>query len=495
AAETNPFAVPGLPHAAPQAAGSVLVAAGLVGSVGSVAVRWRRAGLVERLQLQWVALAGFVVLTILLLDLPFYFRWPVLQVATPVAITVATLCLAAAVLRYRLFDVEVIVNRTVVYLTLTVLLAAAYGLTAILLGILLGSRSAWTTAAATLVAATAFRPLRRGVQGVVDRQFHRDRYAATLRIDAFLERLRAGTEQPERVEDLLRDVLRDPSLRVLLRLPVSGDYTDVRGHPAAPTADRPAVHLDRDGTADVLVDYAPTDNPARANAIRAAVGRSRLAIEIARLRVDLNRQLEELDRSRARIAGAADDERRRIRRDLHDGAQQRLVTVGIALRALENRLRGRGLTADADGVDAAVEDVASTIEELRSLTDQLPLTQLDAGIGTAFRELAERAPLPVDVEVPAERFGRSLEATAYFVGCEGLTNVIKHARASAATLHAVRRDDTLVVMVADNGVGGAAARPGSGLAGLADRVAAAGGRLEVFSDRTGTRLTAVLPCG
>ena len=219
-----------------------------------------------------------------------------------------------------------------------------------------------------------------------------------------------------------------------------------------------------------------------------------MAIEIARLQADLNRQLVELDASRARIAGAADDERRRIQRDLHDGAQQRLVIVGISLRATESRLRGGGRTEDADRLDAAVADLAATIEELRDLTHQLPPAQLDSGIGAAFRELAERAPLPVAVDATTERLDSGLEATAYFVGCEGLTNVIKHARASTATLRATRRNGSLVVSVADNGVGGAVARPGSGLDGLADRVHAMGGRLLVSSDRGGTLLSAELPC-
>jgi signal transduction histidine kinase len=329
---------------------------------------------------------------------------------------------------------------------------------------------------------------------MVDRRFDREKYSAGVRIDDFLERLRAGIEQPERVEDLLRDVLRDPTLRVLLLLPASGHYSDVRGKPAAAEPARPTVCLDRGGTVDVLVEYAAAD-PARESAVRSAVERSRLAIEIARLGVDLNRQLAQLDQSRARIASVADDERRRIQRDLHDGAQQRLVTVGFSLRAGEARLRGEGRTAEADRLDAAVADLAATIEELRNLTGQLPLAQLDGGIGAAFRELAERAPLPVRVEVPVERLDRSVEATAYFVGCEGLTNVIKHAQASAATLHAARRNGCLIVTVTDNGLGGAVARPGSGLAGLADRVQAAGGRLLVTSDATGTQLTAELPCG
>jgi signal transduction histidine kinase len=283
------------------------------------------------------------------------------------------------------------------------------------------------------------------VQDTVDRRFYRDRHSAAVRIDRFLAALRAGTGQLEQVESLLRDVLHDPTLRVLMLLPGSRHYSDVHGNPAEPDPSRPAVRLDREGATDVLVEYAPGDDPARGAAVRGAIERSRLAIEIARLDADLNRQLAELDRSRARIAGAADEERHRIQRDLHDGAQQRLVTVGISLRAAEARLRTDGLTAEADRLDAAVADLAATIEELRNLTRRLPLAQLDAGIGAAFREQAERTPLPVTVDVTAGHLSRAVEATAYFVACEGLTNVIKHAQASAAILRAVRHNGTLLV--------------------------------------------------
>ncbi|MEV6489354.1 histidine kinase [Actinoplanes sp. NPDC051633] len=490
----NPYARPGPQWVVMAAVGGVLMTLALAGSVASLIVRYRRAGPVERLQLKWVALAGLDIAVLAPVCIAFWSRSPFVQALTPVVVIIASLCLGAAVLWYRLFDVDLIVNRTVVYLALSMLLAAAYGGTVIVLGAVLGGQSSWTVAGGTLIAAVVFRPLRRRVQDVVDRRFARDRYSASVRIDVFLDRLRAGTEQPERIEDLLRDVLHDPTLRVLLLLPASHEYSDVRGRPAAIDPDRAAVGLDRDGLADVVVEYGPTNDPAHETAVRLAVERSRLALEIARLGVDLNRQLAELDRSRARIAGAADDERRRIQRDLHDGAQQRLVTVGISLRAAEARMRKAGLTAVADRLDTAVADLAATIEELRNLTHKLPPTQLDAGIGAAFRELAGRAPLPVTVEVPVERLDRHLEAAAYFVGCEGLTNVIKHARASTATLSAVRQNGHLVVTVADDGNGGAAARPGSGLAGLADRVQAAGGRLMVRSDATGTRLTAELPC-
>ena len=490
----NPYAVPGPPYGVLAAVGGGLLTLAAVGSLASLVVRYAAAGPVERLQLKWVALAGLAIVVILPVCIAFYTRSAVVQAMVPVVLTIAALCLGAAVLRYRLFDVDRIVNRTVVYLTLSILLAAAYGATAITLGAVLGGFSSWTAAAGTLVAAAAFRPLRRTVQDMVDRKFYRETHDAGVRIDRFLDGLRAGTEQPEHVENLLRDVLRDPTLRVLMLLPASNHYSDLYGNPIEPDPAHPAARLDRGGTADVLVEYAPTDDPARDAAVRNAIERSRLAIEIARLDVDLNRQLAELDRSRARIANAADEERRRIQRDLHDGAQQRLVTVGLSLRAAEARLRAAGRTTEADRLDVAVADLATTIEELRNLTRQLPLAQLDAGIGAAFRELAERAPLPVTVEAAVDRLDRTVEATAYFVGCEGLTNVIKHAQASAAILRAERRNGSLLVSVADNGVGGAAPRPGSGLAGLADRVDAAGGRLLVRSDATGTLVTAELPC-
>jgi signal transduction histidine kinase len=171
------------------------------------------------------------------------------------------------------------------------------------------------------------------------------------------------------------------------------------------------------------------------------------------------------------------------------------VTIGIGLRRIEGRLRTTGAHGDADRVDGLVADLASTIEDLRTLTRRLPPPQLDSGIAAAFRELAGRAPISVVVLADPERLDRGLETTAYFVGCEGLTNVIKHARATAVTMRAVRHNGSLFVSVADDGVGGALAREGSGLAGLADRVAAVGGHLHVESGAQGTLLTAELPCG
>jgi hypothetical protein len=267
----NPYAVPGPPYGVLAAVGGGLLTLAAVGSLASLVVRYAAAGPVERLQLKWVALAGLAIVVLLPVCIAFYTRSAVVQAIVPVVLTVAALYLGAAVLRYRLFDVDRIVNRTVVYLTLSILLAAAYGATAIALGAMLGGFSSWTAAAGTLVAAAAFRPLRRTVQDMVDRKFYREKHDAGVRIDRFLDGLRAGTEQPEHVENLLRDVLRDPTLRVLMLLPASNHYCDLYGNPIEPDPAHPTARLDRGGTADVLVEYAPTGDPARAAAVHSAI--------------------------------------------------------------------------------------------------------------------------------------------------------------------------------------------------------------------------------
>ena len=155
-----------------------------------------------------------------------------------------------------------------------------------------------------------------------------------------------------------------------------------------------------------------------------------LAIEIARLHVELRRQLTEVEASRARIVAAGYAERRRIERDLHDGAQQRLVSIGLELRHVQHQT-GADLDGRADARRSCRPPVA--IDELRELAQGLPPSQLDAGLEPALRELAGRSPLPVEVRATRERFSTGLEATAYFIACEGLTNAIKHARASTVT--------------------------------------------------------------
>jgi len=204
---------------------------------------------------------------------------------------------------------------------------------------------------------------------------------------------------------------------------------------------------------------------------------------------------EELAASRARLVAAADEARRRIERDLHDGAQQRLVATALTLTLLQRQLED-----DSDGATSllasAREELDRGLSELRELARGLhPAELTDRGVEAAVRSLVSRAPVPVDFRaaVPV-RLDATIEAAAYFVVSEALTNVAKYAHASSVSVELELTGDTLIATVANNGIGGAKLGPGSGLRGLIDRVQALGGRLEVESPRgQGTRLRAELP--
>jgi PAS domain S-box-containing protein len=208
------------------------------------------------------------------------------------------------------------------------------------------------------------------------------------------------------------------------------------------------------------------------------------------------RQERELHASRARIVRAADTERRRLERNLHDGAQQRLVGLGLLLR-----LASAALDQDPPGarraLDQGLEELGLALGELRELARGLhPAILTSGGLGVALESLAGRAPIPVTVTgVPPDRLPDAVEAAAYYVVAEALTNVAKYAAASAARVHVEVRKASAVIEVADDGVGGADADAGTGLRGLADRVEALGGWLDVHSPPGGgTILQAAIPC-
>ena len=492
----NPLATDALPTASIFDVGLALITATLIAAVVSLVLRARRADAVERQQLKWFTYAAALAAVILPASAALWDTVPVVRVLAALALTALPVAACAAILRYRLYDIDVVINRTLVYAALTVLLAAAYVTTTLLLGIAVGRGSAWATAGATLVVAVAFRPLRARVQDATDRRFNRARYTALHRMTEFLEALRAGRAAPEDVQDTLREVLADPSVELHFFLPESHCYVDALGAPVtgAPPDGRLRLPVERGGQplAEVLHDpLLGRDH----SLLRQVVEAGGLAIEIARLRVELRRQLAEVRASRTRIVEAGNAERRRLERDLHDGAQQRLVSIGLALRHAQHQLTTASPEQAAQTLDEAVAEISMAIEELRELAHGLPPAQLDAGLIPAFRELSRRAPLRVEVTAPEERFDRDVEAAVYYIGCEGLTNAIKHAGATRVTLRAGRANGSLVVSIEDDGVGGAVARDGSGLHGLADRVAALGGTLRLQSAAgAGTTLTAELPC-
>ena len=225
--------------------------------------------------------------------------------------------------------------------------------------------------------------------------------------------------------------------------------------------------------------------------LEAAGSAARLALENARLQAELRAQLAELHASRARIVEAADAERRRLERDLHDGAQQRLLALGLALQLLRDASGDEELLAQAEA------ELQTALRELRDLARGIHPTILsEQGLGPAVRSLADRARLPVRVDALDERYPVRVETAVYFVVAEALTNIAKHADARSAVISLGRQNGRLLVEISDDGRGGAVAHTGGGLQGLADRVAAVGGTLEIDSEPgTGTTIHAEMPCG
>ena len=478
---------------------------GILGSLfaGAIAIRLRLRRLtgIERLQTLWIAwVAGLIPLGLVTCFAGWGVGLPFADIALgaiillmPIAIAVAV---GIAVIRYRLYAIERLVNRTAVYGTLTLLLAATYIAITLAAGVAVGRGSDWVTAAATLVVALSFRPLRARVQGIVDRRFDRARSDGLRMVQAFESDVREGVRAPEEIGGVLAEALRDPLADLVFWLPASETYATSAGELVAelPVDGRACSEITREGarTAVLLHDPALLQRPAPLQDILAA---GTLSVEIARLRVEVRLQLQEVQASRVRIVEAGYEERRRLERDLHDGAQQRLVSLGLQIRRMQRSLP-REASILAPALDQIVGEVGSAIGDLRQIAAGVRPARLDDGLAAALHDLARTLPIPVEVEAPIGRVAASVEAAAYFVVCEALTNTVKHASASRVALSATREDGTLHVCVSDDGVGGAQARRGSGLAGLGDRVSAHGGTLVIASPQGGgTRIEVAIPCG
>jgi signal transduction histidine kinase len=304
---------------------------------------------------------------------------------------------------------------------------------------------------------------------------------------------------PATLRDALARTLGDPSLELLFWLPDRDSYVDATGAVASlPTDRRRSVTLLENQGAPVAAIVHDQSLLDEAELVDAAAAAARLALENARLHAETRAQLLEVRESRRRIAVAADDERRRIERNLHDGAQNRLLALALALSSAHDQLATRAVDPELERLLAAsVEELQGTVEELRTLARGLhPTVLVEYGLAAALGALTAKSSLEIEREVSGDRFAPEVEATAYFVACEALANTVKHAQATRAVIAVVHEGNMLVVTVADDGIGGARPSRGSGLEGMADRVDALGGRIDIVSPPgEGTRLTARIPCG
>jgi signal transduction histidine kinase len=302
---------------------------------------------------------------------------------------------------------------------------------------------------------------------------------------------------PGQLREALARVLGDRSLDLVYWIPETETWVGIDGQPVDPYAEpeRAVTVLDRGGRriAALVHDPALRERRELLDAVSTAAG---LSLENERLQAELRAQLDELTDSRARIVEAGDRARQRLERNLHDGAQQRFVALSMALGLMESRLRNDPEGA-AELLSSAREDLRQGLEELRELARGLhPAVLTERGLAAALEALTAGSPVPVTIlAIPEERLPENIEATAYFVVAEALTNVARYAGATRATVDIRCIDGKLVVEVRDDGIGGAEAGAGSGLRGLADRVAAVEGRLSVKSPQgAGTTVRAEMPC-
>ena len=317
-------------------------------------------------------------------------------------------------------------------------------------------------------------------------------------VTQLVEDLGRADAQRRGLRQSIADAVGDSSLSLAYWLPEREMFVDADGRPVElpePGSGRTATSIEHgdERLAVIVHDESLADER---ELVRAVAGAASLTLENERLAAELRARVEELRASRSRIVKAADDERRRLERDLHDGAQQRLVALSLNLRLARDAL-AEDQNAARELVDDAIVELREATAELRELARGIhPAILTDRGLDVAVTALAGRAPVPVEVRaLPDGRLGAPVEATAYFVVAEALTNVARYAQASHAEVEIGRQDGVLVVEVRDDGVGGADPERGSGLRGLADRVAALDGRLVVSSaPGAGTTVHAEIPC-
>jgi signal transduction histidine kinase len=300
------------------------------------------------------------------------------------------------------------------------------------------------------------------------------------------------------LRDLLANALGDPSLQLVYWLEDRGGWVDAAGHETALPGEgdraRACTPVEHDGrrVGAVVHDRSLLEDPDLVRSVAVAAG---LAVENERLQARLHARVEDLRTSRARLVEAGTAERRRLERNLHDGAQQRLVALSLTMRLAQARIHEDPAKAEELLVGARHE-LTLALAELRELARGIhPAVLSDRGLRAALEGLAGRSPVPVELrELPVDPLPQPIEAAAYFVVAEALTNVAKYAGATQAVVRVARHNGTAVVEVADDGVGGADPGRGSGLRGLLDRVAALDGSMRVMSPPgEGTRLRAEMP--
>lgn len=471
--------------------------AALVGSAVSLLRRHR--GLrsaVARAQIRWMLLGASVVPLTLVLCWLGYLLWDSfipLVVGLVVMETLVPLAALVAMLRHDLYDVDRAIVLTGTHAVLALGVVGGYAGVSALVGRALGADSVTAAVVATVAVAVALLPARTFLLRVLGRWLYPRRAAGIAAVRDLADRVNSGAGQPEELEAVLRSALRDPRLRVGYRRPGGTAYVDVADREVPAKGGRRITSLGHD--VGVVVPSTGATVPGEVAEVAA------LLADSVRLRRELAGALVEVDASRERLLRAGYEERRRLEMDLHDGAQQQLVSLGMRLRVAQRQVRA-GQNVDVDAlVERAIGEITDAVAELRAIAHGLRPSSLDDGLPAALDTLTRSSVVPVDVTYAAGELPDHVSLTAWYVANEAVANAVKHASASSVRIEVKECHQGVRVVVRDDGSGGAAFVPGSGsgLARLHDRVAAMGGSLLVRSVLSGgvggTSVEAVIPCG
>lgn len=468
----------------------------------AVVVRLRRARGDEARQMRWLVYATVVAMVLLATGLV------VLRSPVPGALAVPLIPVAAgiAILKYRLYNIDPVINKTLVIGSLALVVTAGYIAIVVGVGALTPVGTGWLSLLTTAIVAVAFEPLRRRVQHLADRLVYGHRatpYEALSRLSAQLD------EAPEELLDGIAATVANAvgATEVVVWVGEEARLFPKAGWPGRPDPSEPSRlgALDRGplrhvrpvvhhgtvcGVITLRKPVGETLTPAEDRLLADLVAQTGLVIA-------QQQQAQELQAAARRIVTAQDAARRRIERDLHDGAQERLVTMGLDLGSLEEQAKATGepeLAARARALRAQLLEATAELRELARGLHPMVLTQ--AGLEAAMSMLADRSAIPVRLTVAlADRLPHEVEATAYYMVSEALTNAARHSGAEVVTVEVTKVAEGLQVQVSDDGCGGARHGDGSGLQGLADRLAAVGATLTIDSPvGGGTRIRTVLPC-
>jgi signal transduction histidine kinase len=491
--------------------GMALFLSGLL-SVAALIVRYRRAAQEERQQIRWLAyvavattvtiLAGFATdpgnrdsgFLVIVNNVLFLSTFVLLVLGIPVACGIA-------ILKYRLYDLDVVVRKSIVFAALAVFIAAVYVAIVGGIGALIGATSNTTLSfVAAAVLALLFQPARERARRIADRVVYGRRATPYEVLSEFSERM----GETYATDDILPRMAAivgggTGATSSAIMLDVGGDLREVArwsADGAGPEGDEHEFEVRHQGEllGAIAVATPPSDpmNPAKDKLVRDLAAQAGLVLRNVRL-------IEDLRASRQRLVAAQDEERRKLERNLHDGAQQQLVALAVQLRLAE-QVAGRDADKEREILHRLQAMATDALEELRDLARGIfPPLLADQGLAAALGAQARKSPIPVTIDADGVgRYRQEVESALYFCTLEALNNVAKYAKATAATIRLVRDDGTVRVEIADDGIGfdPVSARDGTGLRGMSDRLDAVGGRLEIRSSPGhGTTVVAAVSVG